>query len=135
MTAEVMPPVFVPLKTERLILRPFAPEDAGDLHRLINDWEVCRNLAVVPFPYSRAEAEAWIASTQASLANNEAWQLAIVGHEEGREIVVGGVGVRVDETGRFGILGYWVGRRFWGHGVASEAAGRSANSPRPQRSI
>ncbi len=41
---------FPPLTTERLTLRPFAPEDAAELHRLINDWEVCRNLAAVPFP-------------------------------------------------------------------------------------
>ena len=27
---------------------------------------------------------------------------------------------------RIGRLGYWVGRRFWGHGVATEAAGRLA---------
>ena len=28
---------------------------------------------------------------------------------------------------RLGRLGYWVGRRFWGHGVATEAAGRLAS--------
>ena len=45
---------FAPLITERLILRPLLPHDAEPLHRLINDWEVTRNLAVVPFPYPRA---------------------------------------------------------------------------------
>jgi 8-oxo-dGTP diphosphatase len=124
MTDVVETPGFAPLVTERLILRPFRTEDAAELHRLINDWEVCRNLAVVPFPYSRAEADAWVESTQTALAENHAWQLVIVGHEEGREMVVGGVGVRLDDTRRVGILGYWVGRRFWGHGVATEAARR-----------
>ena len=32
----------------------------------------------------------------------------------------------VNSASRAGRLGYWVGRRFWGHGVASEAAGRLA---------
>jgi 8-oxo-dGTP diphosphatase len=32
----------------------------------------------------------------------------------------------VNPTARTGRLGYWVGRRFWGHGVATEAAGRLA---------
>ena len=41
---------FVPLTTERLTLRPFAADDAAELHRLINDWEVCRTLAAVPWP-------------------------------------------------------------------------------------
>ena len=44
---------FAPLATERLALRPYRPEDAAELHRLINDWEVTRNLAAVPFPYPR----------------------------------------------------------------------------------
>ena len=38
---------------------------------------------------------------------------------------MGVVGLRIDGT-RTGRLGYWVGRRFWGHGVATEAAGRLA---------
>jgi 8-oxo-dGTP diphosphatase len=36
------------------------------------------------------------------------------------------VGLRIDRGSRVGKLGYWVGRRFWRHGVASEAAGRLA---------
>jgi 8-oxo-dGTP diphosphatase len=34
------------------------------------------------------------------------------------------VGLRLDRKARVGTIGYWVGRRFWGHGVAGEAAGR-----------
>jgi RimJ/RimL family protein N-acetyltransferase len=33
------------LHTERLLLRPLRAADAPELHRLINDWEVSRNLA------------------------------------------------------------------------------------------
>src|SRR5674476_86870 len=58
------PPDFAPIATERLTLRPLVPEDAPALHRLINDWEVTRNLAVVPFPYPRDLADEWIASTR-----------------------------------------------------------------------
>ena len=45
------------IRTERLVLRPLEPRDAEDLHRLINDWEVTRTLAVVPFPYPRELAD------------------------------------------------------------------------------
>ncbi len=51
------PETFAPLATERLILRPLAPEDAEAMHRLVNDWEVTRNLSVVPFPYPRELAD------------------------------------------------------------------------------
>jgi 8-oxo-dGTP diphosphatase len=117
---------FAPLVTERLALRPYRPEDAAELHRLINDWEVTRNLAAVPFPYPRALADDWICSAAASLANGTAYHLLISGTEGEREIIVGGIGLRIDAVARTGRLGYWVGRRFWRHGVASEAAGRLA---------
>ena len=117
---------FAPLATERLTLRPYHPDDAAELHRLINDWEVCRALAAVPFPYSRTLADDWIASSARSLAEGRAYHLAITGREGEREVIVGGVGLRIDRAARSGHLGYWVGRRFWGHGVASEAAGRLA---------
>ena len=124
--ADLIAPPFVPLTTERLTLRPFAAEDAAELHRLINDWEVCRTLAAVPFPYSRDLADEWIASSHASLTDGRAWHLVITGQEGEKEVVVGGVGLRLSKDARSARLGYWVGRRFWGHGVASEAAGKLA---------
>ncbi len=117
-------PAFAPLGTARLTLRPFRPEDAAALHRLINDWEVCRNLAQVAFPYARAEADAFIARAAAALGEGSAYHLAITGREGESEILVGGASLRVDAATRSARLGYWVGRRYWGHGVASEAAGR-----------
>lgn len=119
-------PAFAPLRTERLTLRPLRAEDAEALHRLINDWEVCHRLAGVPFPYPRALADEWIASAQAELAARRGFHLAITGQEGAQEMLIGGVGLRIDAQARSGRLGYWVGRRFWGHGVAAEAAGRLA---------
>jgi 8-oxo-dGTP diphosphatase len=118
------PDGFAPIATERLLLRPYRPDDAADLHRLINDWEVSRNLAAVPFPYARDLADTWIASTHASLRAGHAVHLAITGREGEREVLVGGIGLRMDQAARTARLGYWVGRNFWGHGVASEAAHR-----------
>jgi 8-oxo-dGTP diphosphatase len=120
------PPQLVSLTTDRLTLRPLTADDAEALHRLVNDFEVARNLAVVPFPYPRDLADEWIASTVRDLADGSAYPLAITGHEGAEEVLVGVVGVRLDAKARTGRLGYWVGRRFWAHGVATEAAGRLA---------
>jgi 8-oxo-dGTP diphosphatase len=114
------------LTTDRLTLRPLTAADAEALHRLVNDFEVTRNLTVVPFPYPRDLADDWIAATARELAAGSAYQLAITGREGAQEVLVGVVGLRLDAKARTGRLGYWVGRRFWGHGVASEAAGRLA---------
>ncbi|MDO9709155.1 bifunctional GNAT family N-acetyltransferase/(deoxy)nucleoside triphosphate pyrophosphohydrolase [Paracraurococcus lichenis] len=118
------PPDFAPLRTERLVLRPLRAEDAAALHRLVNDWEVAKTLARVPFPYPRDLADTWIASTWAQIAAGEAWHLAIVGEENGEEVLVGCVGLTLSRDRSAAELGYWVGRRFWGHGVAPEAAAR-----------
>ncbi len=120
------PAGFVPLTTERLTLRPLVPEDAGALHRLINDWAVTRTLAAVPFPYPRELADEWIGSTRQQLDAGTAYNLAVTGKEGEDEVLVGAVGLRVDVKSRTAQLGYWVGRRFWSHGVATEAAGRLA---------
>ena len=117
---------FPPLRTERLTLRTLRTEDAASLHRLINDWEVCRSLAAVPFPYARELADQWIEQARSEIEAGTAYHVAITGADGAQEVLVGGVGLRLAEDRRSGSLGYWVGRRFWGHGVASEAAGRLA---------
>ena len=117
---------FEPLRTDRLVLRPFRTEDAAELHRLINDWEVCRRLAAVPFPYSLELAEKWIADAGPALTTRAAYRLAITGDEDGREMLLGGIGLSLGPDRRTARLGYWVGRRYWGHGVATEAVGRMA---------
>jgi 8-oxo-dGTP diphosphatase len=115
---------FQPLKTERLNLRPLREQDAEALHRLVNDWEVTRTLAEIPYPYPRDLADEWIGSTRAQLAEGTAYHLAITGKEGRKETLVGVVGLRLDAARRAGSLGYWVGRAYWKHGVATEAVRR-----------
>ena len=117
-------PPFAPLATERLTLRPLRAADAEELHRLVNDWAVVRMLSRLPFPYPRQLTDEWIASTLQQIADGTGYHLAITGQEDGQEMIVGCIGLRLDLKPRTGNLGYWVGRRFWGHGVATEAAGR-----------
>lgn len=115
---------FAPLRTERLTLRPFRPDDAAGLHRLINNFEIAKMLELVRFPYLRELADEWIASSNRTLAAGTACHLAITGQEGDKEVLVGGVGITIDRGSRTGRLGYWVGEKYWGHGVATEAAAR-----------
>ena len=115
---------FAPLETGRFRLRPLRPEDAAELHRLVNDWEVAKTLARVPFPYPRELADEWIASTAAQIAAGTAYHLAIARPED--DVMLGCAGLTLDAAARSAELGYWVGRRHWGQGIAPEAAGRLA---------
>lgn len=115
---------FAPLQTERFVLRPLRDTDAAELHRLVNDWEVAKTLARVPFPYSRDLADDWIGSTAERIAEGGAYHLAIARRED--DVLVGCVGLTRDREDRSAELGYWVGRRHWGQGIAPEVAGRLA---------
>ena len=117
---------FAPIATDRLVLRPLAPADAEELHRLVNDWDVVRNLAVVPFPYPRPLADDWIAGTRRELEAGSAWHLGIAGLAPHRDRIVGVIGLRPDGATRRATLGYWIGRKYWGQGIAGEAVGRLA---------
>jgi 8-oxo-dGTP diphosphatase len=118
------PDDFQDLKTARLTLRPIVPDDAEAIHRLVNAWPVVRMLSRLPYPYPRALTDEWIASTIKQRRDGRAYHLVITGQEDGQEMVIGCIGLRLDLAPRTGSLGYWVGQRFWGHGVAKEAAGR-----------
>ncbi|MCA3387074.1 MAG: 8-oxo-dGTP diphosphatase MutT [Roseomonas sp.] len=119
---------FAPLVTQRLKLRLLRADDAAALHRLVNDWEVAKTLARVPFPYPRDLADEWIASTRAQIAAGTAWHLAVTREEDGTEALLGCVGLTLDaKNPREAELGYWIGRRHWGQGLGPEAAGRLAH--------
>jgi 8-oxo-dGTP diphosphatase len=125
MVATEAEPASAVLLSERLRLRPLAAGDAATLHRLINDWEVARNLGPVPFPYRLEDLAAWIRKTEEERAADRAFHFCITGREE--EHPLGVIGLTRTERGpgrETGRIGYWVGRRYWGHGVASEAVAR-----------
>ena len=117
-------PAFRPLTAGRLTLRPFEPADAEQLHRLINDWAVVRMLSRLPFPYPRTLADEWISSSTRQVDAGTGYPLAITRVEDGTETLIGCTEIGIE--GGIGELGYWVGRRYWGQGVATEAAGRLA---------
>ncbi|MEK7343047.1 MAG: GNAT family N-acetyltransferase [Pseudomonadota bacterium] len=103
-------------RTPRLLLRPGWMEDAPALAQAINDPAVARNLARVPSPYTRADAEAFLSLPQDSRLP----RLLAFTRTKGAPRLIGGCGIHVDEEGR-PELGYWIARPYWGLGFATEA--------------
>ena len=113
-------PIVPTLTTPRLVLRPFAPEDAPAVHGHLQDIEMARTTATVPHPYPEGAAEAWIASHAIQHETGEAVVLAITLRDGGT--LVGAMTLRMDMAHRRGELAYWVGRPHWSRGYATEAA-------------
>lgn len=108
------------LRTERLILRPFALADAADVQRLAGAREVAATTAAIPHPYEDGMAEAWIASHATGLAEGTNVVYAIANGQTGA--LIGAVGLSVVAEHSRAELGYWIGVPFWGQGYCTEAA-------------
>jgi RimJ/RimL family protein N-acetyltransferase len=116
-----MPPLVPPtLETERLILRPFALEDAPRVQLLAGDREVASTTLRIPHPYTAVLAEEWIATHPKLMAEGKAIPLAIV-LAASRELI-GAIGLEIQTDHQRAELGYWVGTPYWGKGYCTEAA-------------
>jgi RimJ/RimL family protein N-acetyltransferase len=105
------------LRSERCTLRPYRADDANWLPTLANDVEVARwTSASFPYPYTQRDADAWVA-----LAASERPINSFVIEARGRP--AGGIGLRPQSGEGYGVAecGYWLGRPFWGRGLATEA--------------
>lgn len=111
----------VEIRTERLLLRPPRPGDAVRIADLINDFDITRMLSRVPFPYTLAYAEDFIAG----LANRDdsTARTFAVEHPDFGVIGIGGLHPSDGPDPQIGPeIGYWLGRTFWGRGFATEMA-------------
>jgi RimJ/RimL family protein N-acetyltransferase len=105
-------------RTPRLLLRPGFPEDAPALARAMSDRAIARNLAVVPWPYTLRDAEAFLASPRDPVLPS----LLILERTDGAPRLVGSCGLGRRPSGAVE-MGYWIARPFWGRGFATEACG------------
>ncbi|HWF78816.1 MAG TPA: GNAT family N-acetyltransferase [Caulobacteraceae bacterium] len=104
------------IRTARLDLRPPQPSDAWRLTALANDFDVVRMTGSMPWPYTLADAEAWVAHAQRADPSHAAlFVIDLPG--EGPIGVIG-----LDPDGEMTVeVGYWLGQPYWGRGYATEA--------------
>ena len=104
------------LRTERLMLRPGWTEDAPALAKAIGDERIVRNLASAPWPYTVADAEAFLATERRPV--DAALLVFLAGETKAGPIGSVGFGRRPSGEIEFG---YWFVRQHWGRGYATEA--------------
>jgi RimJ/RimL family protein N-acetyltransferase len=107
----------VQLKTKRLLLRPFETADVEDSLEYRNDPEFARYLSHVPQPFTRSDAEEFVRVNMTE-PSDQSVTFAIV--LDGK--VIGSVNLEIDQTTQTAMLGYGIGRAYWGLGLTTEAA-------------
>lgn len=108
------------IESPRLRLRGLRRDDLPRLAELANDPGVARMTGAMPHPYGLADAEAYFGKAGGGDPARSA-EFAVEHREHG---FVGALGLFVGERERLEI-GYWLGRPYWGQGLATEAV-RSA---------
>ncbi|TFI57495.1 N-acetyltransferase [Sphingomonas parva] len=103
-------------RTERLALRPGWAEDAPALFAAVADEAIVRNLASAPWPYTLADAEAFLAAERCLTAPS----MLIFRRTLGAPQLAGAIGFGRRPDGEME-FGYWIARPFWGLGYATEA--------------
>ncbi|HEU5195671.1 MAG TPA: GNAT family N-acetyltransferase [Methylomirabilota bacterium] len=102
----------------RCTLRPWRAGDEASLERYANNRNISRNLRDrFPYPYSAADAKAWIAFNAGLTPPPQHFAIVVDGTAAGGISVEPGEG----ERRRTAEVGYWLGEPFWGRGIATEA--------------
>ena len=108
------------LTTARLFLRSFEIDDAPRVSELAGAREIADTTISIPHPYPSEAAAAWIAQQAHEAAGGEALHWAIERRNEPG--LIGGISLRdIDRGHSQGEVGFWIGRPWWGAGLASEA--------------
>jgi ribosomal-protein-alanine N-acetyltransferase len=107
----------VELRTDRLLLRPFQSDDVADALAYGDDEEFGRFLPHVPQPFTKLDAEKFVA-----LNVSEPWEQSPVFAVVLGGTLIGTVNFELDDEPGSAMLGYAIGRRWWGQGISIEAA-------------
>lgn len=108
-------PVF---ETDRLILREVTDADIPSYFENFVDYEVIRNLsAAVPWPYPADGVEFFLNSIRSSLGKDR-WMWGIFLKTNPTEMIGA---VDLWRQGRPENRGFWLGKKYWGRGIMTEA--------------
>ncbi|MGD1894833.1 MAG: GNAT family N-acetyltransferase [Cyclobacteriaceae bacterium] len=108
------------LRTNSLILRPFAQEDLPEILVLVQEREVAATTLNIPYPCTEAAIYDWFDLQLRELEAGEGlrWAVRLITTDE----LVGAMKLATHPEYESAELGYWIGKPYWGNGYASEAA-------------
>lgn len=105
------------IRSDRLVMRPIGSEHCRGFVAGLNDWDVAKYLSRAPFPYTRADFEAFQAMQARQSLGGADFAFAI---ENTGSQTVGCIGLRRVDQDVFD-LGFWIAKPYWGRGFATEA--------------
>lgn len=108
-----------PIRTERLILRPYVATDVNDFHLLRIQQEVMKWTSQGKPDTDLKQTEKVLANRLPGTDGERCYEWAICWAETGEMIGTGGSHMRTGELG-WPVIGYMIRSEFWGKGIATE---------------
>lgn len=108
------------ITTKRLVLRIFQKSDAVAVTKLCNNYNIYKNTLYLPYPYTIEDALSWIEHHLDNFNANKSYEFAITDKESGK--LYGAIALSNNQMFNNGEIAYWIGKKFWGNGYATEAA-------------
>lgn len=102
--------------TERLLLRPYKADDVPSIIPLAGDWEIVRQTARAPHPFTAEHARALV--NRCRIGDQTGERLLAIELRDGAHFVGG---LSLIPCKNWHRLSYWLGRPYWGLGLATEA--------------
>lgn len=107
------------IETARLILRLPHDDDAAVIAELINDFEISKNLARVPYPYALSDAEEFLSWAKGA---DDKTRFSVITLKQQPSVLQGMISYEWNAEKQNAELGYWLVKPLWGQGLMSEAA-------------
>jgi ribosomal-protein-alanine N-acetyltransferase len=105
--------------TRRLILRAPMFSDMLAFVAILNDYDVAKNLQMVPHPFTDSLFRESLARRDQERRDGTVYSFAVTRAMDGN--VIGMCSTERGENGTWE-FGYWYGKTYWGQGYATEAA-------------
>lgn len=115
------------LTSARLLLRPFTQDDAPEVARLCNNERLNRRVLHLPYPYTEADARAWIGLHAERIAAGRAYEFAVTDRESGALYGCAGL-IGCDAGNRRAEAGYWLGEPYWAAAMRPRRSARCSRS-------
>jgi len=87
----------------------------------LKEREIYERTALIPYPYSEADADWWINTRLEARKNLDKEVVFAIRGSDGE--LIGAVGAQLDDIGltHRAEFGYWLAKPYWGHGIMTDA--------------
>ncbi len=107
------------LETDRLILRPFVPDDAPAVQAMCSAFEIADTTLSIPHPYPEEAAPMWIDTHAPTWEEGTGVTYAVTNRADGT--LIGAIGLSLAREHARAEMGYWIAVPRWGQGYCTEA--------------